>query len=174
MQILGIAVAVGLISLNVFACLALSESQDRAAQAAQDARLCRQLADRIERLRTRPAIAGSKEQAQEALSQRIEAAARACNINGDNLATIAPEAAARLADTAYLEKPTSVQLRAVSLAQLIDFLCTLSSDESGLRVKALRLTAPHAREDDNRWSVELTVVYLIYAPAPRESSKGDI
>jgi hypothetical protein len=80
----------------------------------------------------------------------------------------------RVADSAYLEKPTTVQLRTVSLSQLVDFLCQLSGGENGPQVKALRLTTPHLTEDDNRWSVELTLTYLIYSPPPREPGKGEM
>jgi hypothetical protein len=173
-QILAVLIGVGLIGLNIWAYFAVSDARDEAARASWDAQTCHQLADRIIRLRTGPSVARNKEEAEQATSQRIESVANACNIAGDALAAIDPGTPVRVADSAYLEKPTTVQLRAVSLPQLIDFLCQLSGSENGLRIKALRLTAPHQAEDNNHWNVELTLAQLIYSPPPREPGKGEM
>jgi hypothetical protein len=150
-----------------------SESQTYAIRATRDAEQCARLAARITVLRTKPTIAGVGEQAPEELARRIEAGANALGIEGDNLASIEPDPAARVAGTAYLEKPTTVQLRQVTLAQLIDLLCQISQSGQNLQIKALRLTSPPHEDEGGRWSAELTVSYLIYSPRPTRTENGE-
>src|SRR5208337_3958325 len=90
-----------LLGLNLWGYGFLAASKTRAAHAAQNADLCQQLAARIIALKSEPAIAGTREQAQQELSRRIESVARSAGVTGDNLAAIDPDAAVRAADTAY-------------------------------------------------------------------------
>jgi hypothetical protein len=169
--ILWIAVLVGaLATLDVWGYCTMTAARQRAIRANQDAETCNQLAARILTLESKPAIAAGKEQAQQELSRRIELAARSIGIAGDNLASIEPDPAIRIADTAYLEKPTTVQLREITLSQLAGLLCELSGDGTGLRIKSLRLTCPPQKQDGDLWSAEFTVIYLIYAPLPAQHS----
>ncbi len=139
-------------------------SRAAALDAAQDLETCRQLGQRIERLRGRPSLAGSAELQQGELTQRIELAARQANIPAERLIRVWPEASRRLGETPYREKPTQVLLRNVSLQQTVTLLHTLSSSEAGLQVKSLRITAPREGERGDLWTVEATLSYLIFSP----------
>jgi hypothetical protein len=150
-----------------------SESQSYAFRAIHDADKCGQMAARIILLRSKPTLAGAVEQAPEELARRIESTANALGIEGDNLASIEPDPAVRVADTSYLEKPTTVQLRQVTLAQLIDLLCGISESGQNLQIKALRLTSPPHEDEGGRWSAELTVTYLIYSPQSARTENGE-
>jgi hypothetical protein len=155
-----------LVALDLFSIWNLDAARDRSVHAIQDAALCQHLADRIIALQSKPAIAGSAALAQDNLSRRIEAAVRGAGVAGEDLASIEPDPPVRAGDSPYLEKPTSVQLRNVSLQQLARLLCQLAADGSGLRIKSLRLTAPPEEQTGNLWSVEFTLTYLIYSPLP--------
>jgi len=164
-------IGVGLIAADAWCYLGiLGAARDRAASATADAELCQRLARQIMALQAKPAVADTQEQAQDQLSARIESDAHRFGITGDNLASIDPEPAERVADTVYLEKPTVLQLRQVSLEQLINLLCQISGDGSGLRIKALRLSVPPQNQQGNLWSAEVTVTYLIYAPVSQQQN----
>lgn len=150
----------------------MDQGQSQAAQAQHDAQACQVLSQQILSLRQKPAIADTKEQAVEQLSKRIETAARAAGIQGDNLAAIAPDPAVRLGDSVYLEKPTTVQLRQVTLAQLLNLAGQLSQGEGNLRIKSLRLSTSVQNDTGNLWSAEMTITYLIYSPLPHQPDKS--
>jgi hypothetical protein len=164
----------GLLAANGYGGWALMQARSNADIAIADAARCRSLSNQIVALKTKPTIAGTREQAQEELTARIEAAAKIFGITGDNLASITPEPAQRLADSVYLEKPTTIQLRQVTLAQVAGLLCRLATDGTGLRIKSLRLSAPPQSGNTDVWSAETTITYLIYSPQPTVSNKGDI
>jgi len=155
-----------LAALDLFSFWSLEAARDRAVQATRDAALCQHLAERIVALQSKPTIAGSAALAQDNLSRRIEAAVRGAGVAGDDLASIEPDPSVRVGDTAYLEKPTTVQLREVTLQQLARLLCQLTQDGGELRIKSLRLTAPPEEQTGNLWSVEFALTYLIYSPLP--------
>jgi hypothetical protein len=161
-----------LVALNGFALLKFNTARDEAVTAIRDADLCEQVANRIAALRSKPVIAGSVSLPADNLSRRIEAAVRGAGVAGDDLASIEPDPASRIGDSSYLEKPTTIQLRNVSLTQVAQLLCALAGDAGGLRVKSLRLTTPPQEQSENLWSCEFTLSYLIYSPlaAPRQRS----
>jgi hypothetical protein len=169
-RILALMTAAGLALANLWCYVILVQSKDAAQTAVQSARQSEQSAARIIALQAKPTVAGTREEAVNRLASRFEAAARALGIAGDNIASIVPDQPARIADSAYLEQATTVQLRQVTLVQLVDLLCGLADDDSGLRIKALRLSTPLQQKTGDGWSAELTATYLIYSPLPTNSS----
>jgi uncharacterized protein YggU (UPF0235/DUF167 family) len=168
------AMAIALLGVNLWSGWVLVRAKSQAQDATANAQLCRQLASRITDLQAKPVVAAAGEQATQELTARIETAAHSLGIAGDNLASIAPASAARVSDTAYLEKPTTVQLRQVTLSQLVSLLCNLAGDGRSLRIKELRLTTPPQKENSELWSAEITIAYLIYSPAPPTQIKGEL
>jgi len=126
---------------------------------------CHRLAARIERLRREPAVADDRERVQAETSGPVERAAEAAGISPDRLVRITPEPAVRLGDSAYKEKPVRVLLRRVGLRQVIETVHRLARGDGGLRVKALRLSAPGTDATSNEWTAEVVLTYLIYEPA---------
>jgi hypothetical protein len=166
-------VAIAFIVLDVYGYVAMLQARDRADEAVSGSALCERLANSITTLKAKPIIAGTHEQAVEELTKNIEAAAQAFGVAGnEHLASIAPEPTARLFNSAYLEKPTTVDLRNATLPQLIGMMCQLCANGSGLKIKTLRLTAP-SKNDDNMWNAELTITYLIYSPLPDRQPRGE-
>jgi len=169
LAILSLLFAIAGVGLDGWCYWAMTQAKAAAVFAAQDADRCRSLATQIIALQDKPVVAGTQEHPFEQLTDRIEAAAKAYGIAGDtHLASIAPEQPTRVLDTAYIEKPTTIELRDAKLPQIIGLIERLALDGSALRVKSLRLTAPPHQEDGDLWSAELTVAYLIYSPIPSQ------
>lgn len=171
--IFGGLLVIVLVAADLCSYWVMTIAKDEASIGLRDAAVCQRLADQIVVLKTKPAIANTAEEAQETLSARIESIANRFGITGDNLASIDPAPAIRVADTVYLEKPTVVQFRQITLTQLINLLCQLSGDGNGLQIKALRLSTPPQSQNNASWSAELTVTYLIYSPPQEQRASGD-
>jgi len=139
------------------------------------------LADEIEALRQKPARIDAEEMPVQDLTRLIERAAAAAGIEPQQLVRIWPEPARRIAETDYKEKTTSLLLRDASLEQTLRLVHALTqgpvasvggaSKGASLGVPSIRLTAPRRDTTDNRWHVELTINYLLYAP-PAPGSPG--
>lgn len=142
----------------------LADSYAVAQAAADDAARCVQLAVEIRDLQQQPSLAQLQELQLQELTQRIERAAQQSNITLENLIRIWPEPAKRVGDTPYKRKPTQVLFHSVTLPELVGFLQQLSTQDAGPQVTRIRLTAPHDEETGDRWSAEVTLTYLIYAP----------
>lgn len=138
--------------------------------AAEDLAACRRLAEEIESFRGRPAVAASQALGVRELGERIEAALTQAAMAGGAIEGIYPQPTRRLGQTPYLQKPTALALRGVPLEQLAVFLHTLTA-QSGLSVRDLRLRTPHGDPSPGVWNAEVTIVYLIYAPASK--ARGD-
>lgn len=156
-----------------------SASQTAAEQLAE----AQELAARISALRERPAQAGTEAMEVSDLTRLIEGAAEASGIDRDQLVRIWPSPPRRVGDSPYQEVATQVLLRHCTLEQLARFMLLVSEDVDAhrLRVASLRLSAPRseaasgsrtpsgsrqsaAQDGPNRWSADVTLAYLIYAP----------
>jgi hypothetical protein len=161
--VLSLAAAI-LLGANLFAWATFERARSDAADSLRDAETCRKLAAQITSLRTQPMMADNSQKAVEELAARVQLSAQSLGIDSHNIASIAPDSPARLADSPYLEQATTVQLREVTLPQLVKLLCNLSGNRSGLRIKALHLSIPPQQAAGNIWSAEITVSSLIYSP----------
>lgn len=156
-----------------------AQQRGAALTAAQDAATCQRLAQQIQSLRQRPSIAGSEQLQTTELARRIEQAARAAGIDvAASLVRIVPETPQRIGEGPYLQAPTSVTLRGLSLQQVLSVLHQLSSTDAALSTRDLRLSAPREGSDEasgavERWDVELTICYLIYSP-PRQDTAASV
>ncbi len=81
-----------------------------------------------------------------------------------------------MGETNYREVATQVRLRRVTMRQVFTFLHALCADapasSSGLRLRSIRLAAPHGEETADRWTVESTLTYMVYSPRPRGEVSG--
>jgi hypothetical protein len=147
----------------------MSQQRRLAAQAAEDLATCRRLADDILTLSPPPAAAPATGVGVHELGQRIEDASRKANLAPVSLEGVFPQNARRLGDTPYLQKPTSLVLRNVSLSQLVTFLYHLT-DQSGWIVQDLRLRTPRGDEHGALWDAEATLTCLMNAPPARDAA----
>jgi len=173
-------IAVALVAAVGWSYMQLAESRAAESVAAQDLVDCRAIASRIESLRQRPAVAGAQLLGAADLSRRIELAAAAANFADGSIERIEPEPARRIGETNYREVPTQVRLRRVTLQQVFTFLHALSAtpptadhnQQSILSVSDIRLSAPRGEEAGDRWTVESTLTYTVYAPKGKDDSTG--
>jgi len=142
----------------------MASARAAADRAADDAALCRNLADQIDACRRRPSMAVETETLEGETTGLIERAAKQALIDPTSLIRITPEPPRRLADTVYKEKPTQVTLENVTLLQVGVLMHTLACGQQKLTTSALRLAAPRAEDTGPHWKAELTLTYLIYDP----------
>jgi len=142
----------------------MAGQQHAAKLAAADLAECRKAADQIEALRCRPALAQQNQRESAETIGLIEKSAKAAGLTDATLLRTVPEQPLRLGDTVYLEKPTRVQLKNVSLVQLVEMVHRIVTDKNRLHAKAMRISAPSAEDTGALWNVELVLTYLIYEP----------
>ena len=123
---------------------------------------CKQLAARIQKLRSRPAVASEHERVSEETTSLIEKAARSAGIQSKSLMRITPGSARKIQDTTYREEPTQTTLKNITLKQLVGMLYALTVNETALHPKSIRLTSPSTKDTGDLWNVELVLTYLIY------------
>ncbi len=143
------------------------EQKQKARIAAKDVARCEQLVQSIMRLRGKPTVAMTEAMEVQELGQRIESASSKAQLPNAALEGVFPQPPGRVEGSPYLQKPTSLVMRGVSLPQLTTFLHDLTND-TGMNVRDLRLRTPHGQVDDHIWDAEATLTYLIYSPASKD------
>ncbi len=169
--VLSLAAAI-LLGANLFAWATYERARGDALDSLRDAQICRKLAAQITSLRTQPTMADTSQKAIEELAARVQLSAESVGINPDDIASIAPDQPTRLAESPYLEQATTVQLREVTLPQLVKLLCNLSDNRGGLRIKAIHLSIPPQQVTGDLWSAEITVTSMIYSPMTSPGGTG--
>ena len=140
------------------------QQRDNARQAREDLAACQDVAKGIEALRDKPKLAATESLGIQRLGERIEAASRNAGLTPAMLEGVFPQTAQRLAESPYLQKPTTLMFRGVALPQLAGFLYHLNDKATKLAVRDLRLRTPRGESAGNAWDADVTVTYLIYAP----------
>jgi hypothetical protein len=105
------------------------------------------------------------------LGQRTEAALQKAQVAATALEGVYPQTVRPVGDSPYLQKPTVLALKGVTLRQLTSFLVALT-DGSGLTVKDLRLRIPHGDAARDLWDAEVTLTCLIYEPPAKPKPGG--
>jgi hypothetical protein len=168
--LLVLGIALGAAALASYGVMAGRQAAAETAQA--DLQACLRDAAAIESLRHRPRLAADHERLATEVTGLVEQAARTAGIAPASLQRITPEAAQRLGDSAYLEKPTLLVLDGVTMEQLVRLIHTLVASQEGLHPKSVRLTAPRLAASDNTWAADVVLTYLLYEPVPiRETRK---
>ena len=140
-------------------------AREAAALAAGDSEICRQMASRIEQLKTRARAAGSGSMDQTDLHLRGQEALAQIGMDARHLVQVTPQEPRRVGQTAYKEVPRQFVLQDVTLRQLVGFLLFMTEDRPSLQVRSLRLHGPRdGMPGGAQWSAEVTLCYLIYEP----------
>ncbi len=158
-------------SLVAWSYLYLDSARDEAHRASEQTIACRALAASIEVHRDRPVLRDSINQETHAdeLTGRVARAAHDAGLADDNIDRIEPQQAYRVGDTSYELKPAELDLRNVTLRQVVGLLraldapASVSTQERRLELKDLRLSAP-TNGADERWAAQATLVELLYSP----------
>jgi len=165
-----IALCLGLLTaLVVWSFQEMRAAQASVGVAQQNLTQCKDVATKIVEVRQRPTKAALEETTTTSLATLIDEAATSSRIAKSNIIRIEPQPTRRVGETDYKEQATYVELRGVSLQQLVSFMHTLLADQSELDVTSLRITAPRYESDTpaatvETWLAEVTLTYLIYSP----------
>jgi hypothetical protein len=166
-HVLTAALFAALLAMAGWSYCEFSNSSAAAAAAAGDLAACRDLVGQIKALRQKPVLVGTKARTSTEVAHSIEAAAKNAGLPLTNILQIDPQSPRRLGNSAYEEQPTRVELRNVTLKQLLVFLYALANDGTGLNLAELRLGAPRDEMNagtEETWLAEVTLTHLIFAP----------
>ena len=146
--------------------------QQDAAQAAQDAARCLELAEHITELRSQRTVAAASDQAderQQELAGAVNRAAEQASLDAQwqQGMRIEHRRAVRIDDTPYMRKPALLIMKGLTLEQLTTLLHHLTYD-SAYTAEQIQIDAPSGEAGGNRWDADVTLSYLIYSPTPNQ------
>lgn len=149
----------------------LANSHAVAQRDAEDLEMCHRFLRRIEAARSEPVTATIEARQPEELAGEIEDAAAVGGISPAQLDRIDPQPSRRVDDTSYKEQATLVEMRGVTMRQLVLTLKSLIGKRPELRVSELRLVPPRLTaanaDQPETWDAELTLTQAIFAPKTR-------
>ncbi|MFZ5828652.1 MAG: hypothetical protein ACOY3P_01120 [Planctomycetota bacterium] len=159
-----------LVLLGIFVWLEAGRQAAAWRRSAATAKECQRLAGEIELLRKRPRLAGLAADSPRAITSRAEEALRLAELPVASLVRIEPQSPVRLGDSAYLLRPTRLELRRVTLEQAIRFAYHMAEEGQGASIRDLRLTAleePGDPANQGLWNAEAVLTQLIFSPIRR-------
>lgn len=166
-----------ILALLMLGATAWSWSQYRSAQRAQthakqDLAACEAAASRIQAMRDLPDIAATLDQQDRQVPALVDQAAKTAGFSArDTVDAIDANRPRRVGDSLFKQASTHVNLRRVTLPQLVTFLGRIQELDPALGVSRLRVTAPRGEETGSTWAAETTLTYLIYAPPSASEGK---
>lgn len=166
-QLLGLGASL-LVAFDLWAAAQWWKLQETVQLSTEGLQRATRLAAEIHALRAKPRQVDETARTGESLAQQIEAAATQAGLSHDRVVHVAPGAPRRLPDSAYLEQATQIELRDVTLAQLIQLSLLVSSSPSGC-VPALTVRVPpQIKTEDGgtveTWNAQVTLTTYQYEP----------
>ena len=162
---------VALALLAAYSYARMHNSGQAVISALEDDAACRKLSGEILELRKLPQFAVLESGELEPVTERIETAASASQLPTATILRIQPQPPTRIGDSSYRVRTTRVELRDVTLAQVVRFARELADESRGLTVRDLRLWNPQgasrALTNPEIWSAEITLTQLTFAPPAR-------
>lgn len=155
-----------------------SAARRDAVESARDLRECQRLRDQIVAARAAPSVASERELRPADVSRALNDALRKADIEPDQLVRVAPASPKRsTANSAYEERPTQLQLRDLTLKQIVRFIDELAGEprsdgSASLGTRSIRLSAADASAKDGDWSADVLIGYWIYAPRTTSSPRA--
>ena len=161
-------------TMAVIAYYRLDVSRRSATDSVEQWQECRELVKQIERLRDQPRQAADAFRSASQLAQVMEATAHAVGVAPERIVRIDPRSTRRIGDTPYQEQPTRVELRELTLEQIVSFLRKVVQEERGTEVAELRLKPArtggvdaeksHTSGQVELWDAEVTLTALAFSP----------
>lgn len=149
-----------------YAMMARNHNRLRDAQA--QLRECKKLAQDIQALQQQPGFAALGVDSPRTITTRAEHAGQQAKIPPTALARIEPQSAVRLRDSPYRLRPTRLEIRRVTLEQIVVFTHALIDEAQGTTVRDIRLTAAEGNAEGAKevdlWTAEIVLTQLIYSP----------
>ncbi|QDU44554.1 hypothetical protein Mal52_30380 [Symmachiella dynata] len=129
---------------------------------------CAMLAAQIKGLRTAPVVVEEDVRTSASFNHLCEMAATEIGLKTESIVEIAPHAPRRINDSPYLEQVTDVELRQVTLRQLIEFALAIHRLDAGLHASSIAVRIPPGEEELEKkiemWNVQLALTTYIYEP----------
>ncbi|MDR3198689.1 MAG: hypothetical protein LBU34_12550 [Planctomycetaceae bacterium] len=163
---LPLLILTGLLILVFFLYGELGRSHRSALEAASNAKTCQELSKRIIELKKKPELISGNMSSTAQIAQSVESAMVQAEIPAGKLVRVEPRSAKRFEKTPFLEQPSHLEFREVTMEQLIRFLHTLST-QNRLETMDLRLHAPRSSASETGpeiWNAELVLTNTIYSP----------
>jgi len=162
--LVGSAILLGALAAIGASWARLEDARSRSLAATDKLAECQRLADEIKQLRG-GAIATAGEPARELeLTRQIAQAVSDAGLPASSLDRIEHDAPRHSATGAYLEKPTRILIRGITLRQFITLLHALDRPADGLRIDRLHLTAPQDATDSKTWTAEAMLLHTVAEP----------
>ncbi|MDR1480177.1 MAG: hypothetical protein LBJ00_14675 [Planctomycetaceae bacterium] len=163
---LPLLILVGLVIFIFFLYGEFGRLRRAAYEAAGNSKACQELSRRIIELKKKPELISGSMSSTSQIAQSVEAAMVQADISSDKLVRIEPRSAKRFEKTPFLEQPSHLELRDLTMEQLIRFLHALSIqnhlDTTDLRLHVPRSVAPETGPEI--WNAELVLTNTIYSP----------
>lgn len=147
------------------------QSRDELGFATDQWREVEALAGKIEELRDAPARYEETLRSNEALAELVEDSARLTKLPTDRIVQISPSEPRRVGDSPYKEQLTELELREITLRQLVELTLAILQADPGVSVSTLSLRVPPGNREatadgqaDEFWNVQLHLTSQFYAP----------
>lgn len=163
---LPLLILTGLVILAFFLYGELGRSHRAASEAADNAKTCQELSRRIIELKKKPELISGNMSSTAQIAQSVEFAMVQAEIPAGKLVRIEPRSAKRFEKTPFLEQPSHLEFREVTMEQLIRFLHAVST-QNRLEAIELRFHAPRSSALETGpeiWNAELVLTNTIYSP----------
>ena len=127
---------------------------------------CRRLAAEIVTLRQQPSLATLEARPVASLTRHVDDVASKLQIPASAIRRIDPDLPRRVEKTNYREQRTQIELRDVTVQQLVSLLLGIIDQDPEVRVTSLTLRAPRNEPSGIResWHAEITLTYFIFSP----------
>ncbi len=146
----------------------MGASRHRLRTAHVQLRECEELAKEIQTLQDRPGFAALGIDSPRTITTRAQEAGERANLPPTALARIEPQSAVRLRDSDYRLRSTRLELRRVTLKQVLTFTLAMIDEAQGTTVRDIRLTASPGNlagvKEPESWIGELVLTQLIFSP----------
>lgn len=167
---------VGVIWLALLALVAagywsMHAAKGRLNEAMHQEQQCQKMTKEIKALLDRPGFAALGVDSPSTITARAEEAKQQANVQSESLIRIEPQSAVRLRDSPYRLRPTRLELRGVTLEQVISFTHGMIDEAQGTTIRDLRLTMVDGdagqQNEAELWTAELVLTQLIFSPLAR-------
>ncbi|MEO1525509.1 MAG: hypothetical protein AAFX06_08730 [Planctomycetota bacterium] len=153
--------------IATYICFDHYQSQKQALAAAiESLQSCERQSREILELRDAPTIAVSELEDLGGLTARISAAQEKAGFEPQSVDLVDPRRPTRIEESSYRQRPVAIDLRGLSLTQIVKFIDALTDQAKGIWVSEVRLTPARqdATADAEMWNVELVLTQLNYSP----------
>jgi len=142
-------------------------SREEALDARRNYQQAERIAAQIEQLRTAPEKFSTDVQSRETVLKLVEDSARATGLNPELILNINPSDPKPIPETPYQEQRTELQIRDVTLPQVLQFTLQILQADPGLQVPQFEFSVPAGsfgeESGEEKWDVDFTLTSRSYS-----------